>query len=455
MFIVDKLRNFEHVRSRPPPHCFKAKSDERESSSNIERILGVMDSNGIKPNMRSFTIYIDSFAQKHDFDSVNESNNILSRLVDMYLAGELDFEPDVACWTTVIRGWMRLAKKRRIAAAKAEEVMERMIVLHDDGKISVQADAVVYFSVLNAWVYAGSMADAERILDTMDYLWKQGDEEMKPMLRTYKTIIDGWVKSPEEGAMERAENLQKKVIVRCEEDGEDEVLPDVYKSLVFGYSKNDNPFKAEEYLRLMIEKNYEPDSFCFDKVIESYTALGDPDIIKNAYGVFELMESCQKRGIMKPPNERVYTSIIRAIAKEGKPGMAKKAQTIVRRMQQLYERGNNSVLPTVFTYNAVLKACAHSVPLDENERRTAFNTAIGAFNVLRSSDDLIPDHVTYSALIKCSHLLPEGEQRDNLIKATFNQCVNNDKMNDFFVRDLEDYGSDELSRQLLSQIGRL
>ena len=426
----------------------KAKSDDRGSSTNIERILAMMDEQGVNPDVRSFTIYIDSFAQKNDWDSVKESENILWKLIDLYLAGELDFEPDVTCWTTVIRGWMRLSKRRRKAASLAEDVMERMIVLQDDDKITAKADAIVYLSVLTAYVYARSMEDAERILGTMEYLWKQGDEEMKPQVRSYTTLIDGWTQSPEEGAMSKAEAMVKR-LVEIHEGCEDDVLTECYRSLLFGYSKNTNPLKAEQILRLIIYKGLKVDSILFDKVIESYSHLEDE--VKNVYAVFELMESCQKQGLMQA-NERVYTALIRAIAKESKPGMTKKAQTIIRRMQQLYENGNETVLPTVFTYNALLKTCANSFVLDDDEKNKAFNIAIGTFNLLRTSEDLSPDYVTYSSLIKCSRLLPEGDKRDNLIIATFKQCAKDGMTNDVFVRALEECASEELSRKLIKAL---
>ena len=159
----------------------------------------------MKPDVRSFTIYIDSFAQQTDYDAVQESDNILSKLVDLFLSGQLDFEPDVTCWTTVIRGWMRLAKRTKKAAFKAEDLLERMIVLHDDGKITCEADEILYSSVLKAHVLAGFMWEAERVLTTMEYLWKQGDEEMKPSVKVLNTVIEGWVRSPQEEAMGRAQ----------------------------------------------------------------------------------------------------------------------------------------------------------------------------------------------------------------------------------------------------------
>lgn len=423
-----------------------AKADERTASSKIESILSLMHGYGLKPNMQSFTIYIDSFAQRNDWDSVQESDYILTRLVDMFLANELDFEPDVIAWTSVIRGWMRLSRKRFSAAVKAENVMERMIVLQDDGKISVKADSIVYCSVLNAYCYAGKMDDAQRILSTMEYLWKQGDEDMKPSARTYKILIEGWVKSDSDSAMIQVEELMAKIKPLCEEENEEGLLGDIYKSLIFGYAKRGSASKAEDMLRIMVEKGYKVDAFCFDKVIDSYNRALEVQDIKKVYGIFELMESCQKQGMLQA-NERLYTSLIRAITNENKPGVAKRAQTIVKRMIQLYDNGNKSVLPSIFTYNAVMKACAKSALLDDAEKASSFSIAIATFNKIRGSDGG-PDHVTYSNLMKCSQLLPEGEKRNNFIKATFSQCSKNEMVNVHFLDIVEESAPKELFRML-------
>ncbi len=405
-----------------------------------------MDEYGAKPDVRSFTIYIDSFAQRSDWDSVKEADNILSKLVDLYLAGELGFEPDVTCWTTVIRGWTRLAKRKRKAAFIAEEVMEKMIVLEDEGKITVKADTVVYLSVLMGYVNARCMEDAERIFGIMEYLWKQGDEEMKPEIRSYTALMEGWTKCTTEGAMSNAEAMLERLLENYE-DCEDEVLSGCYRALLFGYTRSNDPLKAEETLKLIVNKGFELDSILFDKVIEAYTNLEDVDKIKNVYVVFKLMESCRKQGKLEA-NERVYTALIRAIAKESKSGMTEKSQKIIQRMEQLYKDGNDAVAPTIFTYNALLKNCANSIQFGEEERKAAFNIAISTFNFLRSSETLAPDWVTYNSLIKCSYLLKEGPQRDNLIIATTKQYVKDGIGHESFIRVLEEYASQELFRKL-------
>jgi hypothetical protein len=160
------------------------------------------------------------------------------------------------------------------------------------------------------------------------------------------------------------------------------------------------------------------------------------------------MEQCRRAGDINP-NERVYTSFIRALTKGRAQGLHKKASMLLQRMQNLYETGNEGIRPTVFTYNAVLNACAESLHIEDESRTEAFKTAVRVFTDLRSSGKERPDHVTFGNMLRCANLLPEGEQRDKFVSATFRLCCEQGFVNTFVVRDLVGAASDKLWRSLL------
>jgi hypothetical protein len=159
------------------------------------------------------------------------------------------------------------------------------------------------------------------------------------------------------------------------------------------------------------------------------------------------MEKCRLAGDVKP-NERVYTSFIRALTKGKAQGLYKKASILLQRMHNLYETGNEGIKPTVFTYNAVLNACAESLHIEDESRSEAFKTAVRVFTDLRGGKER-PDHVTFGNMLRCANLLPEGEQRDKFVSATFRLCCEQGFVNTFVVRDLVGAASEELWRSLL------
>lgn len=436
-----------------------AKSGQEDGPERAESLLLLMDqinndsgNDGIlKPNIFSFTSLVDAHAQKNDWDSVSCAEQILNRLIDQYLLGEIDFEPDATCWTTVISAWKRLAKKGfKGAAQKADKLLTRMEDLKDAQKTSVEPDAVTYLAVLNAWASTRGTEAAKHATDLlykMDEMHLAGKEEMKPLHKSFRVVIDQWVKINGKVGMARAASL----LNRMEEmhpNSNSMDIKDIYRSMLFGWSKMDNPVKAEAVLRTMVDRDMMPDSFCFDKVIESYTKNEKSGSMKRALDVFSLMEECRKAGDLMP-NERVYTSFIRAMTKAQVESLAKKALLVLQRMQDMYKSGNKKIQPTVFTYNAVLNACAECAHLDDaNERSKALEVALVTFKELRSGKTR-PDHVTFGNLLRCSSLLPEGDKRTCMQKATFQNICKAGLVNSYVIRDLQNVAHESVWRELV------
>jgi len=220
---------------------------------------------------------------------------------------------------------------------------------------------------------------------------------------------------------------------------------DIYKSLLIAYTRLENPKRATGYLNIMIENDgMEPESMCYDRIIETYVRLGEADCAKKSQGIFELLEKRRQAGAVQP-NERVFTSFVRALTKSKSPGLHKKADLILQRMNSLVEGGNSDVAPTIFTYNAVLNACAECASIDGTPMQEAFQTSVRIFTELRK--EMEPDHVTYANMLRCSNLLPSAshqQTKDKFIAATFNLCCESGNVNNYLIRDLSRVVSKDL-----------
>lgn len=281
----------------------------------------------------------------------------------------------------------------------------------------------------------------------MNEYYLDGDDSMKPSARSVKNVVDAWVKK---GDMDSAEDLLDKYedfLMSENETNVPEMIRDLYRSMLFGYTQQGDTSRAKFYLEYMIEKGMQPDSFCFDRVIDANTREAPESNLQSSLEVFELMEKCRREGTLEP-DERVYTSFIRALTKGRAKGLHKKAEVLFQRMKSLYDAGNRSIQPTIYTYNAVLFACAESLTLNDGSSSDAFKTAVKIFSELRKSRDK-PDHVTYGNMLRCSGLLPDGEQKDKFVSATFRLCCETGYVNSFVVRDLQESVSEELWRNLL------
>jgi hypothetical protein len=444
-----------------------AKSGEEDGPERAEKLIVFMDELDrdldcggiIKPDLSSFTTLIDAYAQQNNWEGISYSERIFNRLLDHYLEGEIEDEPNIASWTIVISAWTRLAKKNfRGAEEKAAHLLKRMEALHQDGRISFGPDAIAYVACMNAWAFSKNRigpTQAELILDEMHEKFMDGDDSMKPSARSIQIVIDSWVKMDDRECMEQAEL----VLDRYEDhldtlgppDGPPEELiaiADIYKIMLFGWSKYD-PERAQDYLLDMVDREMKLESFSLDKIIEANTQLlpDDPNAMDRIQEVVEVMEKCRQNGMVKP-NERVYTSYIRAMTKARTQDLANRALSILQRMKDSYEEGNKGIRPTVFTYNAVLNACAETINIDESKPMEAFKIALEVFNELRRQKGGL-DHVTFGNLLKCSNLLPDGPQKDKFISTTFKLCCSKGLVNFFVVRDLQGAASEELWRSLV------
>jgi pentatricopeptide repeat protein len=170
--------------------------------------------------------------------------------------------------------------------------------LYQEGRTSVAPDAITYITVMNAHAASKSPDSAQKaqdILDEMNERYLDGEDDMKVNTKSIKVIIDAWIKQEDPSGMDRAEAVLDKFedMQEFQEPIEDEVVQDIYRSMLFGWTKHKDPRRAEEYLRTMVELGLKPDCFCYDRIIESYTQLNAPDSLERTIAVFELMEQCR------------------------------------------------------------------------------------------------------------------------------------------------------------------
>ncbi len=442
----------------------RGEGDGPKGAQDLIVFMDSLDAPGCAPNAKTFTSLVDAYAQTNEWDGVTEAQSILNNLLNQYLLQEGEgkhLEPSVATWTIVIAAWMRLSKKGRKGAAKrAGDLLRRMDSLSSSGRITAKPDAITYVTVFNAYAYSkmqDEVEEAEVLLDEMNELYLDGDDSFKPSVRSIKVLMDAWIKI---GAIDRAEQVLKTYedILEEAEDSNDSELrhtmsaedwQDIYKSLLIGYCRLGNPKRATAYLKLMVEnEGMEPDSMCYERVIDAFVRLGEEDSGKKTQEIFQLLENRRKAGAVKP-NERVFTGFIRALTKSKVSGLFKKADLMLQRMHNLSEAGNPDIEPTIFTYNAVLNACAESASIDGTPLQEAFETSVRIFTQLRK--EMEPDHVTFANMIRCGNLLPpvSSEQtKEKFLTATFKLCCKSGDVNNYLIRDLSRVASKDVWESL-------
>lgn len=434
-----------------------AKSRNDDGPQRAQDLIVFMDGIGspeCAPNSRTFTSLIDAYAQTNEWSGVRNAETILNNVLDLHLEGRDDLEPNVATWTIVISAYARLCKnpktaKRNLfeAGRRAGMLLKRMENLHESGRLKAGPDAISYVTVLNAYCFSRdkkNIQEAEIILDEMNERYLDGDDSMKPSVRSVKMLVDSWIRQEE---MEKAEAVREKYEDVLEgPDVSEEDLKEFYHAFLHGYCQKGDGRRAKVYLDQMLEDGIEPNVSCYDRLIDTYIKQGDKDCAQKAQEVFKIVERRREEGSLVP-NERIYTTFIRAMVRSKVPGLHKKADLVLKRMQNLYEGGLDEVAPSIFTYNVCLNACAESGQIEGIDQAEAFQTAVRLFSDLKR--DLNPDHVTYGNLLRCANLLPaESEKKEKYVIATFKLCCEKGFVNNLVLRDLRNASSDDVWTQL-------
>ena len=440
----------------------RGESDGPKRAQDMIVFMDSLDSPGCAPNSKTFTSLVDAYAQTNEWDGVNEAQSILNNLLNQYLLQEVEgkhLEPSVATWTIVIAAWMRLSKKGRKGAAKrAGDLLRRMNSLSSEDRISTKPDAITYVTVFNAYAHSKvqeEVEEAELILEEMNEVYLDGDDSFQPSVRSIKVLLEAWIKIGDVYRAEKVLRTYEDILEEAENNDNGELRrimssedwKDIYKSLLIGYTRDGNPRRATAYLNLMIENDgMEADSICYERIIDAHLRLGEEDCAKKSQEIFQLLEKRRQAGAIVP-NERVFTTFIRALTKSKVPGLHKKSDLMLQRMCSLAEGGNTDVEPTIFTYNAVLNACADSASIEGAPLQEAFETSVRVFTQLRKVME--PDHVTYANMIRCSNLLPsESSQQEQFLTATFKLCCESGNVNNYLIRDLSRVASKDLWKSL-------
>ena len=62
-------------------------------------------------------------------------------------------------------------------------------------KTQDRPDTIIYSTVINAWAKQGNALRAEAMLERMTNDYKSGNQNAKPNLRTFNSLMDAWAKS--------------------------------------------------------------------------------------------------------------------------------------------------------------------------------------------------------------------------------------------------------------------
>jgi pentatricopeptide repeat protein len=338
---------------------------------------------------------LDSLAKSTEPGSAQKAETMLFETLSGWNATRLenksvarDICPDRVSFNIVLNAWAR--SREQGSCEKAEQLLQEMQQLHETKCLSnnIQPNTISYSCVINSLAKSGRPERAEAYLQQMHELYDEGKRpDVRPNLKCFNAVLDGWSKSSQAGAAPRAEAILQRmqsISQRSPErqSGYNDVRPDTvsFTSVIDAWSKTGQYGAAEraEVILWRMQELYkagridvQPNTRTFTAVIDAWarSAAKEPHAVERAERLLSKMEEMhQKEGNLNVrPDTRAYTAVIQAHAKSGHSSSAERAMMILRRMQsQDDDQGDNSnqssrfLRPNVRTYTTVINCIAKS-----------------------------------------------------------------------------------------------
>jgi pentatricopeptide repeat protein len=243
-----------------------------------------------QPNRRSFGTVLHAYSQSLVEDGAKMAEDILNRMVELHDKGELTEQPDVSAYWNVISAYAKVGN-----AQEAMRVFERMLMDYENGNPTAEPN----FNCCNALLEAWSKSDdnnaggqAEAVLSLMIDLHASHNLKVKPDVDSYNFVINAWA---EQGNAERA-NMVFERMAEDFKNGNKMAKPNItsFKTLLKAWAVSMAPTAgaaADVILNLIQKFNVRPDRDTYDIAIMCWES--SRDVPKAQQRLREL------RGVMK------------------------------------------------------------------------------------------------------------------------------------------------------------
>ena len=421
----------------------------------------------IKPNVimhnSAIHAWVNSKRGHEGAEKAEEILRMMERLDESNELGEIDenddddvgLKPNTRTLSLIIDSWAECenADKTGEAAMRAQAILDNMEKLYRDGR-DVKPSYVSFTSCITAWSRSernpDAAAHAEALLGRLLSLYKEtGDKDFKPTVSTGNAVISAWAKSKRRDSADRAVAVFNRLGDFCE--------PDTYSfnSVINAHAKKGDGLIAKKLLQQMEEACQSgntaacPDGVTYNTVIYALSKSSRVGSAEEAEAMLRKMETLYREGRMElKPKTMTYTTVITAWGMSRQPTTAENANRILRAMIDAYKAGDTALKPDVKAFTSAINACARTNTNDPDVMRNALKIAIQTFEEMKTPEYDNPNAVTYRALMKaCCNLSRDPAERSRLLQSIFQQCCQDGMVSKLVLSTLrEGISRDQLAR---------
>jgi len=322
---------------------------------------------------------------------------------------------------------------------------------YEGGNEDMKPTIYIYNTLISALAKSGDkLEQAEELLRIMKRKAKRGQVDLTPTVVTYSSVMNVLANSPARKAPVRAEKLLEQMHSEYLQTRNASIKPDTvaYSSALQCWANSRAHNAAVRAQRLLSEmetrfiagdKSVRPNEQCYGAVIHCWAKNASPDAAVRAEKILAKMEQMHEKGINNvSPNTICCNALLDCYAKSVYEDKAQRALGLIRRMNEQYLMGNKSVKSDIISYNCLLNSCANTITEDETIKREAITIAVNALQQLVRSKDYFPTSYSFASFLKaCSTLMPLGNERVELVKTAFRVCCDEGQVDRQVLLELE------------------
>lgn len=313
---------------------------------------------------------------------------------------------------------------------RAESLLDFMMAewhsTEGGAEIAAKPNRQSYHWVLLGWANSSegvATARTEAILEKMQKYSMAGTlRGIKPNLDTYKWALNCLLKAPNrkaEDTANRAQSILDSLLQRAARGHEDfRPTADMYSVVIQAWSEAGDPDRGEELLQSLYQDYCERDQDprlkptleIFNNLLVGWTKVPSKSMRKKACeraeAILDHMKKLSNAGILPDikPNLESYNTVLECWSRLGD---GEQAQSLLERMIDNWETGDDTIAPDTVSYSRVLSAWNRN----GNHERCEYIT-----NVLYKQFCDLGNYRVHPNLILCG-LAKFGEQPDALRKA--------------------------------------
>jgi pentatricopeptide repeat protein len=314
----------------------------------------------VAPTFKSYSIVIQAWLQRPD--GIHRAVQLLDELWKAQTTGGQRMSPDSLSLHCIIVGFCR-ANRPDVAQKLLISVCETK---RRDPSSMIEPRLASFGSVVGSLSrsrHPNSARIAQSLVNQMEELFKMGVLSEGPDHLIYQTLVSLWAYSDRAGSAKKAYSILSEMRRRAS-SGETSMQPDLitYNQVIYALSRGDpQPVYAERVLRQMYEdykngvNSVKPNNKSFNTALSAWARFNHPISIDRADALFQEMQNLHKAGELVC-DAVTYNIMLNCLATTSRRDGAQRAETIVEKMKELSEAGDETFRPNAVSYGCLIKA---------------------------------------------------------------------------------------------------